>query len=143
MAEIPDIFNPIMNIAQSKNYMGWLDLGINFLISTLVTGILLALIVFIFSKKWTESVKPQNAILLVLVVNVINFFGILGILYSSVSFLPGLIIFLPLLVWIGLTKAFFSGMGWIHAAILGVVAYLVSIFVSPYMIAYVRPFIPM
>ncbi|RLF26120.1 MAG: hypothetical protein DRN05_07480, partial [Thermoplasmata archaeon] len=126
----------MLDLATSQSYGYWISLGINFILSTIVGGILLVIIVEIFSHKFGESVKPANSFLVVLVANLINFFGIMGLLVSFLAVIPFIGIILPVVVWIVLIKAFFGEMAMLHAAIVGVVFFVLTIFVIPSVIGY-------
>ena len=118
----------------------WITLGINIILSTIVSGIILMILVEFMNRKYYEGAESGNAFLMVLIVNVVNFFGVIGILGS---FLPSFIaIFLPLLIWIGLSKIFFSEMNITHVLIVAVIGYGLSIFLVPPITGIIRGFIP-
>ena len=118
----------------------WITLGINIILSTIVSGIILFIIVGVMNRKYYEGTQSGNAFLMALVVNVVNFLGIVGLLGS---FIPSFIaIFLPLLVWIGLAKIFFSDMKITHILIVAVIGYGLSIFLVPPITGIIRGFIP-
>ena len=118
----------------------WITLGINIILSTIVSGIVLLIVVGIMNRKFYEGTETGNAFLMALIVNIVNFFGVVGLLGS---FLPGFIsLFLPLLVWIGLTKFFFSEMSFTHVLIVAVIGYGLSIFLVPPITGIIRGFIP-
>lgn len=119
----------ILNIATSRN---WALMGINLLLSTIIGGIVIIILLSIFGKIWKESLKVQNAFLMVLLINIINIFGILVVFSPSI---PAAGLLLPLLVWIGFTKLFFHQMKWWHAAVAGMVGYALSIFIIPSIVA--------
>jgi len=140
MAEaLPGILEPLNNFATSEGANYWLNLGINLILSTLVTGIVLILVLEAAKKAWGESVNVANAFMLVLAINLINIFGVIGFISP---YLGSAALILPVIIWIVLVKAFFSGMGWKHAVAIGVAGYLLTIFVVPWLIALVSGFIP-
>jgi len=126
----------ILGFATSQN---WLALGINLILSTIIGGIVIIILLAIAGRAFGEQLKLPNAFLMVLLINVINFFGILGFLASTV---PLLALFLPIVIWIGFTKAFFSDMVWWHAVVVGMVGYALSIFVIPNLVGYFGGFLP-
>ena len=126
----------VLTIATGRD---WLSLGINLILSTIVGGIIIAILLAIFSKAWKEQVKYQNAFLMVLLINLVNLFGVLAFISPSVP-AAGLVI--PLLVWIGLTKAFFSDLSWKHALVTGAVGYVVSIFLIPNLVGLASGYLP-
>ena len=108
----------------------WIMLGINILLSTLISGIALAILVAIINKTGNETGETGNAFLMALVISVVNYAGIVGLL-GSVLPIPMLMFVLPLLVWIVAAKLFFSIMEWKHVLVIGVVGYAISIFIVP------------
>ncbi|MFH0956699.1 MAG: hypothetical protein V1813_02450 [Candidatus Aenigmatarchaeota archaeon] len=120
-------------------------LGVNIFLSTIIGGILILLIVEIFAKKFSESVNPMHAFLVSLVISVINLLGIIPILGGLVGTLPfaGMIaMLLPVIVWIALIKVFFRDLALTHALMIGVICYLMSIFLVPTIVVMVSAFIP-
>jgi hypothetical protein len=135
-----DILGPLTELGGTgADY--YLNLGINIILSTLIGGIVILILVSVLGKGWGVSIKPANAFFMILIINIINTFGIIGLLYGYVSVVPLLPLILPLLIWIVFMKLFFA-MGWKHAAIAGIIGYVVSILLIPYLIAYARGFIP-
>ena len=83
MVEFPSNFldlNAIYGLASSQSYTYWIGLGINIILSTIIGGIILIVVLEIFSKAFKEPVKPANAFLAVLVVSIINNIGIMFLL---------------------------------------------------------------
>jgi len=108
-----------------------IGLAINILLSTLIGGIVLLVLVEIIGKKFSEKINPINAFLAMLVINIINFLGILGFLTPYISGIPFLYMILPVVVWIVLMKVFFRDMKIMHAVLVGIIGYFLSIFVIP------------
>ena len=146
MVDFPTNFldlNAIYGVATSQSYTYWIGLGINIILSTIIGGIILIIILEAFSKVFKEPIKPGNAFIAVLVVSVINMFGIMGLLLPYIASIPFLGIILPLLIWIILIKAFFGELSIVHAIVVGVVFFLITLFVLPYLTGIVMGFIPM
>jgi len=145
MVEFPSNFldpQSVFNFANTQSAGSWLALGINTILSTIIGGIALIVLVEVFSHKFGESIKPQNAFLVVLIANVVTNFGILGLLGSFLSGIPYLIILLPLIVWFLLIKIFFSEMNIFHAFLVAVIFFMLSMLVIPYLTSIVAGFIP-
>ena len=119
-----------------------ITLAINIIVSTIIGGIVILILVEIIGKKFSENVHPVNAFLVVLIINLINFLGVLGFITPYISFIPFLPVILPVLIWIILIKLFFKEMRIIHAVIVGVVGWLLSIFLIPYLVGMASGFIP-
>jgi hypothetical protein len=117
-------------------------LAINVIVSTIIGGIVLLVLVEIVGKKFSEEVHPANAFLVVLIINLINILGVLGFITPYISFIPFLPVILPVLIWIILIKVFFKEMSILHAVIVGVVGWLLSIFLIPYLVGIASGFIP-
>jgi hypothetical protein len=137
-------FDPMsfFNLATSQSSNYWLSLGVNTILSTIIGGIVLIVLVEVFSHKFGESVKPQNAFLIVLIANVVTNFGVLGLLGGFLSGIPYLAIILPLVVWFALIKVFFHEMNILHAFLVSVIFYMLTLFVVPYITGMVMAFIP-
>jgi len=133
--------NAVNEFATSQGFDYWIGLGVNIIVSTIIGGIVLAIILSIFSKKFGLSVQMGNVFLLVLIVNAINFFGIMGLILVFVPSISFIGIILPVLIWIILLKLFFK-MRFIHAVIIGVVFYFLTLAVIPYIAAIVMGYIP-
>lgn len=145
MVEFPSNFldlNAIYGLASSQSYTYWIGMGVNILLSTIIGGIVLIIILEIFSKAFKEPVKPANAFLAVLVVNLINMVGIMGFLLPYIMGVPYLVMILPLLIWIILIKAFFGELSILHAVVVGVIFFLITLFVLPMLTGIVMGFIP-
>lgn len=127
----------ILALATSRD---WAALGINLILSTIIGGIIIAILLAIFSKAWKEQVKYQNAFLMVLLINIINLFGVIGFLSPFVP--AALSLFVPLLIWIGFAKIFFPQMVWWHAIVLGAIGYGLSIFLIPSLTSAVSGAVP-
>ncbi|MEE9323498.1 MAG: hypothetical protein V3U72_03040 [Candidatus Aenigmarchaeota archaeon] len=119
-----------------------ITLAINVIVSTIIGGIVFLILVEIIGKKFSEEVHPVNAFLVVLIINLVNFLGVLGFIIPYISFVPFLPVILPVLIWIILVKVFFKEMSILHAVILGVVGWLLSIFLIPYLVGIASGFIP-
>ena len=119
-----------------------ITLAINIIVSTIIGGIVLLILVEIIGKKFSEEVHPANAFLVVLIINLINLLGILAFVVPYISFIPFLPVALPVLVWIILIKLFFRDMSIIHAVIVGVIGWVLSIFLVPYLVGIASGFIP-
>ena len=50
----------VFSFATSQSAGSWLALGINTILSTIIGGIVLIILVEMFSHKFGESIKPQN-----------------------------------------------------------------------------------
>jgi hypothetical protein len=134
--------NAIYNLATSSTYDYWIMLGVNLIISTIVGGIVLLIILEIFSKKFGERVSPTNAFIVVLLVNIINLIGLMGILLPFVAAIPFGSVILPLLVWIVFIKVFFGDLSLLHVLIIAVVFFALTIMVVPVLANMVTPLIP-
>jgi hypothetical protein len=145
MASLPgNLLDPqaIFSYATSQSAGSWLSLGINVIVSTLVGGFLLIFLVEVFSHKFGESIKPQNAFLVTLIANIVTYFGIIGLLSGFLSSVSFLIIILPLVVWFVLIKMFFSQMNILHAFLVAVIFFMLSMLVIPSLVSLVAGFIP-
>ena len=138
-------FDPMsfFNLATSQSSNYWLALGINTILSTIVGGIVLIVLAEVFSHKFGESIKPQNAFLIVLLANVATNFGVIGLLGGFLSGIPFILMVLPVVVWFGLIKAFFHEMNILHAFLVAVIFYMLTLLVIPYITSIISGFIPL
>jgi hypothetical protein len=146
MVEFPSNFfdlQSIYGLATSQSYSYWIGLGINLILSTIIGGIILIFVLEIFSKKFKEPVKPGNAFLAVLLVSIINMVGIMGFLLPYIAPVPYVVMILPLLIWILLIKAFFGELSILHAVLVGVIFYIITIMALPYLTSIIAGFIPL
>lgn len=132
-------------ILASLNLGNPLALLLNLVVSTIVGGIVFLVVVEVFAKAFSEEASAGKAFLVVLVINIINILGILGLVTPYLAMVPFagyIMLILPLLIWIGLVKAFFGGMEIAHVAAIAVVGYILSIIVFPWLTAIVQGYIP-
>ncbi|MBN2330880.1 MAG: hypothetical protein JXC85_03625 [Candidatus Aenigmarchaeota archaeon] len=123
-----------------------IGMATNLILSTIVGGIVILIVVEILAKKFSEEVNPMHAFLLALCINIINLPIIMGLLYSFLSYIPllGLIAgFLPIIIWIVLTKLFFRDLSILPVLIIAVLGYLLSIFLIPMLVNIVAGYIPL
>jgi hypothetical protein len=141
MALFDDLGLGTVETLSLSGFEKWVTLGINIILSTIVGGLVLLVVAGIINKKYHEGAETGNAFLMALVVNVVNFAGIVGLL-GAVLPIPALTMFLPLLVWIVLAKFFFSEMSFVHILIVAVTGYLLSILLVPQLTVILRGFMP-
>lgn len=145
MVEFPSSFldlEAIYGLATSQSYTFWIGMAINLIVSTIIGGIILIVILELFSKKFNEPVKASNAFLVVLIVNIINIIGILGFLSSYMAAIPYLALILPLIIWIVFIKAFFGELSILHAIVVAVIFFIITIFILPMFTSVIMGFIP-
>jgi hypothetical protein len=144
MADVLTSLNDFLG-GMDLNFTNPIGLGLNLIISTIISGIVILIIVEIFSKKFAEEVNPMHAFLLALAINVINLPIVMGLIYSFMAAVPllGIITgFLPVIIWIVLTKLLFRGLSWLHVMVIALLCYFLSIYLIPSLVAMVRGFIP-
>ena len=122
-----------------SDFGSWITMGMNIILSTIIAGTVIAFVAVILGKKYGEQINAGNAFLMAIVVSAINFLGVIGILGGLVPFLAML---LPLLVWIALSKFFFSEMRFTHTLLIAVLGYVLTIFVVPVLTASVMGLLP-
>ena len=124
------------------NFASPITLVINLIVSTIIGGIVLLILVEIFGKKFSEEVQPANAFLVVLIINLINLLGVMAFIVPMISFVPFLPVLLPVIIWIVMIKLFFKEMSIAHAIMVGVIGWLLSIFLIPYIVGMASGLIP-
>jgi hypothetical protein len=141
MATLPNLLDPmsIFAFASTGTAGGWISLGINLILSTLVAGIALIVLAEVFSHFFKESIKPQNAFLVSLTGNIVI---MVIFMFNFVSFIPMSTIIVPLLIWFLLTKVFFSEMNIFHAFIVALVFFFITILIIPTIVSMVSGYIP-
>jgi len=135
--------NAMFEFAASETAAYWISLGITFLLSTLITGILLMIVMGIASRETGVPVRVGNIFLVVALINLINFLGIMGLMISFIAGVPFIVFILPALIWIGFLKLFFSDMRWLHILIIGIIFYAITLFIVPYITTFISSFIPL
>jgi hypothetical protein len=116
----------INQLATGASWQAWINLGISFIVSTLIGGLVLLVILSVLSKAWNEPIRAANAFLVVLVINIINMPIIYGLLGPIIAFIPFSAIVFPLVVWIVLIKLFFKDMKALHAVVTGIIGWVVT-----------------
>ncbi len=141
MATLPNLLDPmsIFAFASTGTAGGWISLGINLILSTLVAGIALIVLAEVFSHVFKESIKPQNAFLVSLIGNIII---LVVFMFGFASYVPMGTIIVPLVIWFALTKVFFSDMKILHAFLVAMVFFVLTILIIPTIVAMVSGFIP-
>jgi hypothetical protein len=123
-----------------ENIMGVLNFGdpigllFNLIISTVAGGLIFMAVVKILEVKLGDNVGLMRPFLVVFVINIINMLGIIGIIMPFLDALPYvklIIIVLPALIWIMLTKVLIPDMNITHALLIGIIGYALSIFFFP------------
>ncbi|RLJ09218.1 MAG: hypothetical protein DRP13_00705 [Candidatus Aenigmatarchaeota archaeon] len=142
--DFPNFIDPqaLYDLANSQSYNYWIGLGVQVILSTLVGGIVLLVLVEIFSHHFGESVKPANAFLVALIGNVLTFFGVMGLLISFISWVPFAHLIISLGIWIVLIKGFFGEMSFTHAVMVGVIFFVLSLVLVPYITGMIMGFVP-
>jgi hypothetical protein len=124
------------------NFANPITLAINIILSTIIGGLVLLLLVEIFGKKFKESVQPANAFLVVLIINIINLLGVTALITTYLPAIPFIGVLLPVIIWIVLIKIFFREMKITHAITVGVIGWLLSMFLIPYLVGRASGFVP-
>ena len=145
MADALSVLNGFLQSLQ-LNFSNPVGLVINLILSTIVGGIVILIVAELFAKKFSEEIKAVNAFLLVLVASLIQLLGIVPLLGQFLIMVPMvglLLVALPVIVWIVLVKVFFRKMRILHAVLLGVVCYFLTLYVIPVLVGMVSGFIPL
>jgi hypothetical protein len=134
---IPLDLNSIAQLG-STNAMGlWITIIINLVISTIVGGVVLIVVLGMFNRIYGEMLDYKRAFIVVLLANIINLVGIVGLLTPYIAVIPFIGIILPLLIWVVLLKIFFEDMSFLHTLIVGAVFYALTIIAIPYLVGMV------
>jgi hypothetical protein len=136
------VLGSIAGIATGGSASSWISLGINLIVSSIVGGIVLLVVMEILEKGWGESIHVGKVFIFMLVINAINYFGVVGFITPYISFIPYSYMIVSVLLWIGLMKAFFGEMSMKHAVITGVIGFILSMFVIPTLVGMVQSYIP-
>jgi len=141
MVEFPNLADPqaIFAFANTQTAGGWLGIGIDLILSTLVGGIVLIILAEVFSHAFGESIKPQNAFLISLIGNIVN---LAIVIFGFAISVPMAGVLVPLLVWFILMKAFFKGMKIFHTFLVALIFFMLTILLIPTLVSMVMGFIP-
>jgi len=128
--------------SMGNNFANPITLAINLILSTIIGGVVLLILVEVFGKKFKENVHPANAFLVVLIINIVNLLGIMALISPFISFIPMVTWIAPALIWIILIKLFFKEMKFTHAILVGIVGFVLSMFLIPYLVGMASGFVP-
>lgn len=112
---------------------------INIILATIIGGIVFLIIAEIIAKAFREEIQASHAFVVVLVINIINMFGVLN-LVPFISILPAFL--LQIIIWIVLVKLAFRNMAITHVILLSIIGWLVTILIIPYLVGMASGFIP-
>ncbi len=124
------------------NFGDPIGMAVNLILSTIVVGIVIIILTKIIARGADEVVEPTHAFMLALLINIVNMPIFSGLIYGYISFIPLVGVILPLIVWILGTKLFFSDIHMLHAVIIGIVGFVLSLLVIPMIIGIIMGFIP-
>ena len=127
-------------IVGSLNLANPIGLGVNIIVSTIIGGVVFLIVAELLAKGFRESIPAYRAFLVVLIINVINMFGVINLI-PQISILPSFV--LQVLIWVGLVKLAFNQMSIKHAIVVGVVGFVVSILVIPTLVGYATSLLPL
>ena len=117
ITDVGGILGAFSNLATGNSAMGWINIAINIVLSTIVGGIVLLIVMEALSKAWGENVSIGKCFTFVLIIS--------------------------LLLWVGFMKLFFGDLSMAHAAIAGVIGFVLSMFVVPIITGLVLGFLPL
>ncbi len=132
---IPFDLNSVGQMASTNATGLWINIIISMVLSTVVGGVLLIVVLGFFNRIYGEMLDYKRAFLVVLIVNVLNFVGVVGILSPFIGGIPFIGLILPLVIWVVLLKVFFEDMSFLHAIIVGAVFFALTIIAIPYLVA--------
>jgi len=123
---IPDLteFNNLANL-QGAEY--WLSLGINLIIATIVGGIVLILVMVIYNKRYGGATQPGKIFFVVLIINFLTFFGLLGAVLPVIAMVPFGGLILPWIIWVIVLTLAFPDTHFLHNIILGLIFVLLTV----------------
>lgn len=128
---MPNLFE-LNQLASTQGLDYWISLGVNLILSTIVGGIILIIVIAFFNRRYGGVNQPGKTFFVVLIINFINFFGFLGIILPLIVGMPILGLILPILVWIIILTLVFHDLHFIHNIIIGIIAYVVTLSIVPY-----------
>lgn len=131
-----EFFDKIMS---SLNLSNPITLGLNIILSTLIGGIVFLIVVKLISKSFHENAKSWHAFVVVFVINLINMFGLIN-LVPVISAAPAFVI--QVIIWIVLSKLAFMDLSFKHAIVVGIVGFIVSMLILPYLVGIASYYLP-
>lgn len=133
----------ITSLLGSFSFDAPINLAVNVILSTIVMGIVIIVLTKIIARDVDEEVEMTHAFGLALLINIINMPILSALLLGFMSLVPFGSIIIPLLVWIIATKLFFMHIHIAHAAIIGVIGFVLSLLVIPLIVNAIIGFIPL
>jgi len=128
-----------------SNINSWVSLIVTLVVSTVVGGIVFLIVIKLVAKKLHDSISAPKAFLAILAINIINLPIIWGTTLQAVasfSFALAVLPFLPFLIWLMVLKGVFGQIRFSHIFLIALIGYILSIFVIPYLVFFVRGSIP-
>ena len=124
------------------NFGDPIGMAVNLILSTIVMGIVIIVLTKVIARGPDEDIAPTHAFMLALLINIVNMPIFSGLIYGYISFIPFIGIIFPLIVWILGIKMFFKDVHIIHAVVIGVIGFVLSLLVIPSIISLLMGFIP-
>lgn len=128
------ILGSFADMAMSKGVGGWISIGISFVVSTLVGGLILVALLKVLDAVWGEDYDIGRAFLVALVINALNL-PFVNIIFSFLGFVPPMLLMAA--IWILLIKVFFHEMPWPKAALTGIAGFALNYLVAPLIVGLV------
>lgn len=142
---IPFDLGSAAQLASSNPYGFWVTIAINLVISSIVGGIVLVAVLWLFNRFYGEMLVYKRAFAVVLLANIIFFVGVMGLLTPIISAIPYLGTFssivIPIVIWILLLKLFFEDMSFLHTIIVGAVFFALTSMAVPYIVSLTSNFL--
>ncbi|HDD45895.1 MAG TPA: hypothetical protein ENG42_00320 [Candidatus Aenigmarchaeota archaeon] len=120
-----------------------ISIGINILVSTIITGIVILILAYILTRSSGGEINPINVFIIALITSIINATPVLSFFASLLPAVPFLHLLLPLVLWILLLKLFIRDMELVHVLILALVCYIFTSFLLPLITPMLMGFIPL
>ncbi|MBU0530093.1 MAG: hypothetical protein ABIH52_04845 [Candidatus Aenigmatarchaeota archaeon] len=130
---VPDLA-VLSNLASSGGVEYWIGQGINIILSTIVGGIVLLIVLAIFSKNYGGDVQAGRVFFIVLIINIITFFGVFGILLSVLAVIPFAGLIAPIIIWIVALTLGFPDMHFIHHVIIAIIFVILTVTIVPFLV---------
>lgn len=127
----------ILSGAAGLNITG---LVVNLIISTIVGGIAFLIVAKLLGRPLNEDVGLTKPFIIIFIINIINMLGLMEFVYPVLSMIPfgGIVaLLLPAIIWVALVKMFIPGTTILHALIIGVLGWVLSIFILPMLLGLV------
>jgi hypothetical protein len=141
---LPQISFDLISLSQvaDESSLGyWVSLGIDLVIATIIGGFVLIAVLAFFNKIYGQLIDYKNAFLVTLTANTINMLFLPYVMDNYLQSIPFIGIIAPILIWLLLVRGVFEEITFMHAFLVSIVFYVLTIVAIPFLTGTVKAYI--